>query len=366
MSNNSKSTSMLDEPFESKDGVPEGILRVGTDCSGIEAPIQALRQLKIPFKHVFSSEIDKYCIQSIKANYHPEIIFGDKDGPFPEGDITKRNIEDVPDIDLYVCGFPCQPFSSAGKRKGLKDKRGNVFWSCLEVIEEKQPKYFVLENVKGILSQNNGKTWKIICDELSKLIDYGYNIEWKVLNTKDYGIPQNRERVYIIGIKNKDSSGGTRKDIPSGSSTIPDIHWPSKIKLPTLDNYIDETNTKYEPTIRIQNKKIDKKWIFIDLNFIKTNSLTNASLWSPTLNTQNGLWCVPLHRYATIKERLKLQGFPINFKQNVSNSQLVKQTGNSMSVNVLKYLFKKKYFLSLKLKKYFFIQRCHYLIKNII
>ena len=87
------------------------ILRVGTDCSGIEAPIQALLQLKIPFRHVFSSDIDKYCIQSIKANYNPEIIFGDKDGAFPEGDITKRNIKDVPDIDLYVCGFPCQSFS---------------------------------------------------------------------------------------------------------------------------------------------------------------------------------------------------------------------------------------------------------------
>jgi site-specific DNA-cytosine methylase len=72
-------------------------LRVGTDCSGIEAPIQAFRQLKIPFKHVFSSEIDKYCIKSIKANYNPEIIFGDPDGPYPEGDITQRNINDVPD-----------------------------------------------------------------------------------------------------------------------------------------------------------------------------------------------------------------------------------------------------------------------------
>ena len=129
----------IDEPFYSK-------LRVGTDCSGIEAPIQALRQLKIPFKHIFSSDIDKYCIQSIKANYDPEIIFGDKDGPYPNGDITTRNIDDVPDIDLYVCGFPCQPFSQAGQRKGFEDKRGNVFWSCLEVIERKQPKYFILEN----------------------------------------------------------------------------------------------------------------------------------------------------------------------------------------------------------------------------
>ena len=190
----------IDEPFTSK-------LRVGTDCSGIEAPIQALRQLKIPFQHVFSSEIDKYCIQSIKANYHPEILFGDPDGPYPNGNITQRDINTVPDIDLYVCGFQCQPFSQAGKRKGFEDKRGNVFWSCLEVIKKKQPKYFILENVKGLLSHDRpkdskrgeyGKTWKTIWKEIKKMENYDYKIQWKVLNTKDYGIPQNRERIFIV------------------------------------------------------------------------------------------------------------------------------------------------------------------------
>ena len=86
-------------------------LRVGTDCSGIEAPIQALLQMGVPFTHKFSSDIDKYVIQSIKANYHPEIIYGDQEGEHKEGDITKRKTETLPDIDLYVCGFPCQAFS---------------------------------------------------------------------------------------------------------------------------------------------------------------------------------------------------------------------------------------------------------------
>ena len=115
------------------------ILRVGTDCSGIEAPIQALKNLDINFKHIFSSETDKYCIESIKANYNPEIIYND---------MTNRELKNLPDIDLYVCGFPCQAFSSAGKRKGFKDKRGNIFFECLDVIEYIQPKIFILENVK--------------------------------------------------------------------------------------------------------------------------------------------------------------------------------------------------------------------------
>jgi len=292
-------------------------LRVGTDCSGIEAPIQALKQLKIPFKHVFSSEIDKYCIESIKANYDPEIIFGD---------IAKRDIRDVPNIDLYICGFPCQPFSSAGKRRGLKDKRGSVFYSCIEVIENKQPKYFILENVKGILGNDGGKTWKIIEEELLELEKYGYVIKWKILNTKDYGIPQNRERLFIVGCKNKD------------------FEWPKKIKIKPIKTYIDykdknkyETNRKYFSKIL---KTIPSGSVFIDNNFLKLNKFVDSDKWSPCLNTQNGLWNVPIGRYANIKERLRLQGFPITFKQVVSDTQMNKQIGNSMSVNVLKAIFK--------------------------
>ena len=179
------------------------ILRVGTDCSGIEAPIQALMQLNIPFNHVFCSDIDKFVIQSIKANYKPEIIFGDKDGLFKDGNILNRNIDDVPDIDLYIAGFPCQPFSSAGDRRGLNDPRGTVFYSCLKVIETKQPKYFILENVKGLMTHDKGNTWNIMCNLLKELERFGYIVKWKILNTKDYGIPQNRERIYIVGCKDK-------------------------------------------------------------------------------------------------------------------------------------------------------------------
>jgi DNA (cytosine-5)-methyltransferase 1 len=297
------------------------LLRVGTDCSGIEAPIQALLQLNIPHKHIFSSEIDKFCIKSIKANYNPEIIFGDKDGPYPEGDITKRNLKDIPDIDLYVCGFPCQPFSMAGKRGGFDDNRGNVFFSCINVIEYKQPTYFILENVKGILSHDKGNTWKIILNELEKLKKYNYNIYWKILNTKDYGIPQNRERIFIIGTKYN-------------------FEWPEKQPMDKLENYIDYEDKTIFNNNRLFFNKIPKYSLFVDLNFIKYNKYLNSNLFSPCLNTGNGLWNVKLNRYANIKEYLKLQGFDVTFNYVISKTQIKKQIGNSISINVLKIIFK--------------------------
>lgn len=287
------------------------ILRVGTDCSGIEAPIQALKNLGINFKHIFSSETDKYCIESIKANYNPEIIYND---------MTNRELKNLPDIDLYVCGFPCQAFSSAGKRKGFKDKRGNIFFECLDVIEYIQPKIFILENVKGLLNHNNGKTWEIIQEELDGISDI-YNIYYKVLNTKDYGIPQNRERIFIIGIKIENQTKI--------------FNCPEKKKMKNIKTFVDNKNKEYKKTQRSHKHKIKPNNVFIDFNFLKTNNFVDADKWAPCLNTQNGLWCVQYHRYATCKERLKLQGFPTNFKQVVSDTQFNKQIGNSMSVNVL-------------------------------
>jgi DNA (cytosine-5)-methyltransferase 1 len=304
----------------------DNILRVGTDCSGIEAPIQALIQLGIPHKHIWSSDIDKYVIKSIKANYEPEIIFGDPKGPYPDGDITKRDVNILPDIDLYVAGFPCQPFSTAGRQKGFEDRRGNVFWSCLEVIKVKQPKYFILENVKGLLWNDKenkkdkyGRTWNTIWSALDSLKEYGYTLKWKLMNTRDYGIPQNRERIYMVGIKNDD------------------FEWPKKVEMDDLRNYVDEEDNSIFLSNKKNINKISKDVIFIDKHFCRQNdTYPNASKWCPCINTQNGLWCVIKNRYANVKERLNLQGFFGIFIQDVSDTQLNKQIGNSMSVNVVK------------------------------
>ena len=154
----------------------DNCLKVGTDCSGIEAPIQALKKMKIEYSHKFSSENDEKCIESLLANYDPETLYRD----IRKRDNTKKEVEKV---DLYVCGFPCQTFSMAGERKGDRDERGQIFWYCYDYIKNKKPKYFLLENVKGLLSINNGRTFVEI---IESLVDLGiYNVYWEILNTKD-------------------------------------------------------------------------------------------------------------------------------------------------------------------------------------
>ena len=309
-------------------------LRIGTDCSGIEAPIQALIQLNIPHKHIWSSDIDKWCIKSIKANYNPERIYGDKDGDYKDGDIRNRNHEELPDIDLYVCGFPCQPFSQAGDCKGLEDERGNVFFSCIATIRTKKPRYFILENVKGILWNNKrnkkdkyGETWKIIWREIEKLKELGYYVDWRVMNTRHYGIPQNRERVYIVGTMEGE------------------YEWPEKCEMAKIENYIEWdiiTKKKYPIFMKQFCENLSQDSIFINSSF-RHCKFINSNLYAPTVlaNTVGHYINYKLHRLATVKELFLLQGFDSNLIQVVSTSQLKKQIGNSMSVNVVKGIIRK-------------------------
>jgi len=181
-------------------------MKIGTDFSGIGAPEMALKYLGINFDSIFACEIDKYARQSFEQLHNPQTFYND---------ITARNHKEVEQLDLYVAGFPCQSFSTAGKRKGFEETRGTLFFNVAEFIKENQPKTFILENVKGLLSHDKGKTFQTIVDILSNgggtqngqiSLDMfedglGYHIYWKVLNTKNYGIPQNRERIFIVGFK---------------------------------------------------------------------------------------------------------------------------------------------------------------------
>ena len=167
------------------------MISIGTDCSGIEAPVQALLQMGIQFKHVWACENDPYAIQSIKANYSPKKLYLD---------ISKRDHSQLPDTDVYVCGFPCQPFSLMGNKNGTSDPRGNIMMHCISVIKNKLPNIFILENVKNFKFIEKGTPYNYLINTLIEIKNENeqvYSVYSMILNTKDYGLPQNRERILL-------------------------------------------------------------------------------------------------------------------------------------------------------------------------
>lgn len=141
-------------------------------------------------KSVFSSEIDKFAIKTYEANF----------ADTPYGDITKIDAKDIPDHDILVGGFPCQAFSQAGKKLGFEDTRGTLFFDIARIIKEKRPKAFLLENVKNLKTHDKGRTFKVIEKTLK---DLDYEVHNILFKAKDFGLPQNRERIYIVGFDKK-------------------------------------------------------------------------------------------------------------------------------------------------------------------
>ena len=164
---------------------------------GFELGIQAAsNQIGIKTECVFASEFDPES-KAKDINKQPaRIIYNKNFGEYPHGDITKINASDVPDCDLIVGGFPCQSFSIAGKRRGFEDCKGTLFFEIMRIAQVKRPSLLFLENVRGLLSHDAGRTFKTM---LRTMDDMGYDAEWQVFNSKNHGVPQNRERVFIIG-----------------------------------------------------------------------------------------------------------------------------------------------------------------------
>ena len=163
--------------------------------SGIGGFEKGIEQSGVDMTCVGYSEIDKYA-RSIYEKHYPNHI--------GYGDATEIKTEELPDFDLLVGGFPCQAFSIAGKRKGFSDTRGTLFFEIARILREKRPRYFLLENVKGLLSHDKGKTFQTILGVLSEL---GYDVEWEVLNSKNFGVPQNRERIFFKGYSRRECGG---------------------------------------------------------------------------------------------------------------------------------------------------------------
>lgn len=323
------------------DNLPNKTLQVGCDFSGIESPIMALTILKslsnhFNFKQLFRCEIDPHCLETIDYNYPKCKVYTD---------ITKRYHKELPILDLYIAGFPCVSFSMLGKREGVNDPtgRGLFFLDCVNTIKSTKPTVFVLENVKGLTTHNNGNSFKMVMDNLHNI--GGYYIYHKILNTKDYGIRQNRERVFIIGIKKKHQSNKFQFPLPFNSH------------ITKLSDYLEHPNkVKNENLFQLTDHKID---LLSDLLGMKIDSLKNN--WFVNLNVSSATRCNPMQnivpcllagegsncvyfltsvgRKLTPREYLRFQGFPDQFRQCVSDSKMYKQVGNSMSVNVLCFLF---------------------------
>lgn len=274
---------------------------------------RAFERLKIKGKCVFSSDIDKYAQDSYEANF----------GERPVGDITRINEKEIPDFDLLFAGFPCQAFSICGLQKGFEDTtRGTLFFDIARIIREKKPKAFVLENVKNLASHDNGKTLATILSVLRD--ELGYYVDYKLLNALDFGLPQKRERIIIIG------------------SVKPfDMDWDFEIeKKKTLEDILEkEVDKKHYASKEIVEKRKAKHTSKISPSIWHENKSGNVSSYPYSCALRAGAsynyLLVNGERRLTPREMLRLQGFPDDFKMIVSDTQTRKQAGNAIPVDMV-------------------------------
>ncbi|NLP50400.1 DNA (cytosine-5-)-methyltransferase [Bacillus sp. RO1] len=280
-------------------------------------------------RSVFASEWDKFAVKTYKANF----------GETPVGDITLIDEKDIPDHDILLAGFPCQPFSQAGLKKGFEDTRGTLFFDIARIIKEKRPKAFLLENVKQLKGHDKGRTLKTIVQVLEEELDY--TVYYKVLRAADFGVPQNRERIYIVGFYN-----------PIGGNEVT-FKFPEPTYEPTRVGDILESNVdeKYTISDRLYQGHLRRK----EEHKKKGNgfgfSLFNAD--SPYTNTISARYykdgseilidqgALKNPRKLTPRECARLQGFPDDFIIPVSDTQAYRQFGNSVAVPVVEAVAQK-------------------------
>ena len=281
--------------------------------------------IRIPFEELggkcaFSSDIDPFVQKTYEANFHE----------IPHGDITKIDVSQIPNHDILLAGFPCQPFSIMGDGLGFADTRGTLFFEIERILEAKKPESFLLENVKRLVNHDEGKTFQVIQNSLEKL---GYNIFWKVLNALDYGLPQKRERTVIVGFRNS-------------------VHFAFPEKFNTKTNLKDFL----EP-----HESVDKQY-FASSQIVKNRmkSVKGKKFPTPTIWHENksgnigvnefscALRAGASHNYLLVdgirrltpREFLNLQGYPSDFKIVVNYTQIKKQTGNSVPINMIREVSK--------------------------
>lgn len=307
-------------------------------CAGIGGGRLGLENLGM--KCVGFSEIDK------KAEKTYRLFFGEEEKN--HGDLMKVNIDDLPDFDVMIAGFPCQTFSVVGQRKGMSDARGQVIYGLIKILKGKNIKYFILENVKGLVNHDKGNSLKIILKELDAA---GYDVNHKVLNSVDYNTPQHRERIYFIG---------ARKDIG-----LKDFEFPEPKKTPDIKKYLvdndpqyifDETQKTFDTFKKYLSNKYNKgtykleNLLANDFDVIDTrqSDLRIYKGRTPTLRTgRHGVLYVKNKKLRRLSgyESLLLQGFPDKYarkvKNNIQDTNVLAQTGNAMTVSTIEEVGRK-------------------------
>ncbi|MCK2158631.1 DNA cytosine methyltransferase [Exiguobacterium sp. 17-1] len=269
---------------------------------------------------VFSSEWDRFSQQTYEAN------FGEK----PHGDITLIPENEVPNHNILIAGFPCQPFSNIGKREGFSHKtQGTLFFDVLRILKEKQPESFLLENVVGLLTIQKGEAFRII---QNALIEIGYTVYYKVLDSVDFGIPQNRKRIYIVGFRNDLKVNSF--EFPSGNSLKEPINkyieWGAagySITKKTQENYLFKKDDG-RPQIIDETSEFPVKTLVA--SYHKIQRLTGTFV----RDGETGL------RLLSEKECKSIMGYPKDFVIPVSRTQMYRQFGNSVAVPVVREIAK--------------------------
>lgn len=303
--------------------------------------------IKQGFNIIWANDFDKYAVESYKANIDSNIVYGD----------LNNYLEDIPEHDILLAGFPCQPFSLMGKKQGFTDERGTLFFTIERILKKHKPKVIVLENVKNLLTHDRGKTIKRMLEILEDKLNY--KVYYDVLNTSDYGLPQTRRRVFIVGFL-----------IEEFGEELNTFTFPSPEKLnetvfDLLDENVDKKyflSHKILPTILSNGSKNYYSKSEINLKIAKPLTATmhkmhraNQDNYYEDIVNRNKFEDTVEKRISTIRrltpnECRKLQGFPNNWKYVVSDTQLYRQFGNAVSVNVseklaeqVKKVIKKKY-----------------------
>ncbi len=305
-------------------------------CAGIGGGRIALENLG--HECVGFSEIDKYAEKTYK------LFFGEGEKNY--GDLTKVDTDDLPDFDLMVGGFPCQTFSVIGQRKGMKDERGEIIFHLINIMKDKNVKFFILENVKGLVSHDKGRSLKIILESLDKA---GYYVEWKVLSSIHYGVPQMRERIYFVGIKKSLLNDKNIKfNFPNNNNQDSSVE---NFLIDETELTIDEKKSSYQTFLRYLSNKYnkDKKYSIEKLlekdYLVLDTRQSDLRLYNnrvPTLRVgRHGILYVKNGKFRKLTgfESLLLQGFPKELaqkaKESVEDAHILRQAGNAMTVNTV-------------------------------